>query len=108
HEWVYRREDVAAAYTDQEFADTFENYRLIAPLVADQEDLLQAGDLRANVQLFDSVILIQYLHPSGAGTIISFDADLGLDLVEIVATGLQLLVGGETDAEGDLPEWAAE
>lgn len=103
YEWLFRRDDVADTYSQDAFDRTFDNYRWIAPIAFDQAEAMEAGSLRANLNVFDRVIVIQFLETPEQGTIVSFDADIGEDLVEIVANGLQLLIG---DREADaMPEW---
>lgn len=108
HEWLYRREDVVANYPEAEFEKSVETYRDIEPLVHDQSEIIDGGALRATVNIYDEIVLLQFPLEPGEGVVVSFDANVGKDLVEIVATGLQLLLADFEAALDRMPDWVAE
>lgn len=107
YEWLYRRDDVAEKFSDEEFAASFETYRNVDPAVAEQADIMRAGNHRATVNVYDDIVLIQFPLHDGQGAIVSLDADVGADMVEIVADGLQLLLADQDDADA-VPAWVDE
>ncbi|MFB6125585.1 MAG: hypothetical protein ABEJ59_06465 [Halanaeroarchaeum sp.] len=89
YEWLYRREAVLEKFSDAEFTASFETYRNVDPAVAEQADIMRAGNHRATVNAYDDIVLLQFPLGEGRGAIVSLDAEVGADMVEIVADGLQ-------------------
>ena len=107
NEWLYRRDDVVANYPEADFEESVDTYREIEPLVREQSEIIDGGALRATVNVYDDIVLIQFPLAPGEGVVVSFDADVGKDLVEIVATGLQLLLADVGSALDRMPDWVA-
>lgn len=107
YELRYVRPVLEEMYDEEDWEATFENHRLVAPLGYDQANTIQAGDVRANITVFDRVIGIQYLEGESRGTIVSLDAEPGIDLIEIVATGLQLLLDDRDREDVDVDDQPA-
>lgn len=105
HEWLYRRDEVAAHYDVRAFDESVETYRDIEPLVRRQSDIIDGGALRATVNVYDDIVLLQFPLDAGEGVVVSFDAAVGEDVVEVVATGLQLLLADVEEAQERMPEW---
>lgn len=104
YDWLYRRDDVVEKFSEDEFAASFETYRKVDPAVAEQADIMRAGNHRATVNVYDDIVLIQFPLGEGRGAVVSLDAEVGADMVEIVADGLQLLLADREDA-GAVPAW---
>ncbi|MGM0399359.1 MAG: hypothetical protein ACQEQY_10255 [Halobacteriota archaeon] len=105
HEWLYRRDDVKAQYDERSFDESVDTYREIEPLVREQSDILDGGALRATINVYDDIVLIQFPMAIGEGVVVSLEATAGEDLVEIVATGLQLLLADVEAAKARMPGW---
>lgn len=108
YEWLYRRQDVEEGYPQTAFDRTFDNYRRIAPIGLDQERAMDVGDLRANVTVYDRAVVIQFALTETEGMIVSLDAEVGEDMVEVIATGLQLIVADRDEGTTAMPGWVEE
>ncbi|UWG48874.1 Uncharacterized protein HSRCO_2614 [Halanaeroarchaeum sp. HSR-CO] len=108
YEWLYRRDDVRAQYDERSFDESVDTYREIEPLVREQSDILDGGALRATVNVYDDIVLLQFPMRPGEGVVVSLEATAGADLVEIVATGLQLLLADADAAQARMPDWVKQ
>lgn len=107
-EWLYRRPDVADAYPESAFEESIETHRTWAKAVMKQADIIEGGDLRATVNIFDDILIINFPMDHDRGAVVALEAKVGEDLVEIVATGLQLFLDDREAALSRLPSWIDE
>ncbi|MFB6133581.1 MAG: hypothetical protein ABEJ55_01155 [Halanaeroarchaeum sp.] len=107
-EWLYRRPDVADAYPESAFEESLETHRTWAKAVMEQAEIIEGGDLRATINVFDDILIINFPLDHERGALVALEAKVGEDLVEVVANGLQLLLDDREAALSRLPSWIDE
>lgn len=84
---VYLRDDVAAQYSEDEFADAIDGSRLDSLYAPNYEESFgdDHGDLVCLVQVFENVVEVNVALDDGVGVAVALDGDATDDLQALVS-----------------------